>query len=430
MKIFVDVLGSVIEVMVLIYFFNRVIGQQRSSKTVKIIVNLLYIILFTATSTLALSSNVVPVVAFSAIIMYSIILYDAKIIKKTLYSLMIFVFGILSEIIVGATVCAINNISVESSQTNVYFYLQAMLISKLLLFFLFRIIGLFEFNNKIEVNIKSLIAVLVIPIASIVIIYYFAMSAYKTESVVSTAVLMIVTILTILSNIATFYLLERQIKLQKTEETLCNLEKQYKLQADYYTELKQNMVLSNKNTHDIKNFVIAISSYVDNKKYDMVKSKIEEFYEKIPNSNKVETGNDAVSALVQSKLKDINEEIPNNNISIIIPGKIKIDEIDLCILIGNAVDNAVEACKKIEETENRMLEIKIFPVNGQLSMLFTNSKNSMEKKPPGLFKTTKADSFMHGFGIENMRNICRKYDGNISFDISANRFILSILLPN
>lgn len=134
--------------------------------------------------------------------------------------------------------------------------------------------------------------------------------------------------------------------------------------------------------------------------------------------------------MVQSKLKDINEEIPNNNISIIIPGKIKIDEIDLCILIGNAVDNAVEACKKIEETENRMLEIKIFPVNGQLSMLFTNSKNSMEKKPPGLFKTTKADSFMHGFGIENMRNICRKYDGNISFDISANRFILSILLPN
>jgi len=430
MKLIVDIIGSILEVIVLIYFFNRVLAKQRDSILIKIIVNLFGAVLFTVVSTVASNSNIIPALAFIIIFIYCVILYEDKLIKKALYSLMIFVFGILSEIVVGIFLSVIDHISIETAQTNVYIYFQGIIISKLLLFFIFRIINLFEFNNKIEINIKSILSVLIIPLSSIVSIYYFAMIAYKTENAVSSTVLMVVTALTVISNVVTFYLLERQINLQKTEDTLHNLENQYKLQVDYYTELKQNMIMSNKNTHDIKNFITAVSSYIDNQKIDLAKSKIEEFYGKIPSINRIETGNDAVNALVQSKLKDIHDQIPNNNISIIIPEKVQIDDIDLCILIGNAVDNAIEACKKITETGNRMLEIKIFPVNNQISMLFVNSKNTLDKKSSGLLKTTKKDEYMHGFGIENMKNICQKYDGNITLEQSENRFIVSILLPN
>lgn len=430
MKLIIDIFSSVLEVLVLYYFCNRVLVYERDSLFFKVSISLICIGLFTFISSSVLTTNIAPALFFIVVVFFCCALHKDKLIKKILFSLLIYVLSMLSEIVVGIILSSVNKISIETSQTNIYFYLQGIIISKLLLFFIFRIIGLFEFNNKVEIDIKSIISLLIIPVSSIVNIYYFAMIAYKTENAVSSTVLMIVTALTIISNIATFYLIERQINLQKTQDMLRNVEKQYKMQTEYYTELKQNMVISNKNTHDIKNFVTVISSYIDNKNTDAAKSKIEEFLGKIPSLSKIETGNDAVNALVQSKLNDIHEQIPDNNISIIIPPQIKIDEIDLCILIGNAVDNAIEACKNISDIKNRMFEIKIFPVNGQISMLFENSKSTMEKNSKGILKTTKSNAFMHGFGIENMKNICKKYNGDISFEQSENRFIVSILLPN
>ena len=259
MKLIIDIFSSILEILVLYYFFNNVLINKRNSLAIKIIANIGCLFLYTTISSLALNSNFAPALFLGIVILYCFLLYKDKLIKKLLYSLLIYVLSMLSEIVVGIILSSIYDISISTAQSNIYFYLQGVIISKLLLFFILRIIGLFEFNNKIEINIKSVIAVLIIPLSSIVSIYYFAMIAYKTDKAVSSTVLMIVTALTILSNVATFYLLERQMKLQKTEETLRNLEKQYKLQADYYTELKQNMILSNKNTHDIKNFVTAIS---------------------------------------------------------------------------------------------------------------------------------------------------------------------------
>lgn len=430
MKLIIDIFSSILEVLVLFYFFRHVLADKRDSPVIKVTINLFAIVLFTLISSYMLTSNLAPVLFFIVMTLYCFLLFKDRFIKKLLYSLLMYVLGILAEVVVGVILSVANNVSIESAQDNVYFYLQGIIISKLLLFFIFRTIGLFEFNNKMEINAKSILSIFIIPLSSVVNIYYFANIAFKTDSVVSSSVLMIVTALTIISNVAIFYLLEGQMKLQGTEEMLRNMEKQYKIQADYYTKLKQNMLMSNKNVHDIKNFIVAISSYIDSQKTDKAQSKIEEFYRKIPNIKKIETGNDAVNALVQSKLKDVNEEIPNNTISIKIPEKLMIDDIDLCVLIGNAVDNAVEACKKLVDKKSRTLEIKIFPVNGQLSMLFVNSKTKSVEKNTGIFRTTKSNSIMHGFGIENMKSICHRYNGTITFEQTEERFMVSILLPN
>lgn len=430
MKLIADILGSFLQIFILNYFFNRVLNNKLNSIVWKTTINLLSVLLYIVISTLIITSNIAPALFLLVVIFFSSLMYHDKFFKKLLYSLLIYVFGMLAEFLVGMVLHFIYDISVEAAQSNIYFYLQGILISKLLLFFVLRIINLLQFNNKTEINIKSVLSILIIPLSSIASIYFFANVAYNNENAVSPVVILVVTSLTILSNVSTFYLLERQMKLQNTEETLRNMEKQYKLQADYYTELKQNMIVSNKNVHDTKNFIAAISSYIDNQKSELAKSKIEEFYGKIPGIKTIETGNDAVNALVQSKLSNIKSEIPNNRISIIIPEQLKIEEIDLCILIGNALDNAIEASKKLADKNVRMLEIKIFPVNGQLSMLFVNTKAKSALKAPGIFNTTKPDPLMHGFGIENMKNICRKYDASISFEQTEDRFTVSILLPN
>lgn len=347
-----------------------------------------------------------------------------------MYSLLIYVLGMMSEFVVGLVLSFSYDIKLDAALSNIYFYLQGIIISKLMLFFIFRIIGLFEYNNKIELNIKSLLSVITIPLSSIVSIYYFALIAYKSDTILSSTVMLTVTVLIITSNIATFYLLERQTKLQSAEDTLRNLEKQYRLQSDYYTELKHNMMISDKNAHDIKNFIAAVTAYIDSGKVDLAAEKLEEFVGKMPAIKKVDTGNDAINALIQSKLSVIEQDIPANRLSVVLPQELRVDEIDLCILIGNALDNAIEACRKMDDVAARMLTVKIFPVNGQLSMLFENSKVEDSQKVKSRLKTTKGEAHRHGFGIENMKNICTKYGGNIVFDQTERRFTVSVLLPN
>jgi hypothetical protein len=430
MKIIVDIISSVLEVLVLYYFFKHVLVKERHSAGFRIFTILLCITLFTLVSTISSISSYASALNLLVLLLYPFLFYKDKFIKKILYSFVIYIFGIMSEIIVGVVLTSLYHISIQDSITNIYIFLQCMIISKLVQFFILRIIGFFKINNKIEINIRSLLAFLIIPTVGIVSIYYFSMVAYLSSNLISKTLLLVLTILTILSNVATFYLLEKQLKLQKSEDMLINLEKQYELQKEYYSELKQNMIITNKNTHDIRNFATAITSYLKNQKIDLAISKIEEFYGKIPAPEKINTGNDAVDALVKTKLKDIEQEIPANKISISFPEKLNIDEIDLCILIGNAIDNAIEACQKISDISNRFIEIRIFPVNDQISMVFKNSKISDGKRKKNKLKTSKENAFSHGFGIENMKNICLKYGGNLSIEQDENRFCVSALLLN
>lgn len=430
MKIAVDIISSALEVLVLYYFFQRVLVNKRKSVVIQGFAIILCFSLFTLSSMVSSLSSYAPALNLLILLLYPFIVYKEKMLKTILYSALIYIFGIMAEIIVGVVLSTLYHVSVEETIDNIYIFLQCMVLSKLLQIFILRIIGYFRINNKIELSARTLTALLIIPIAGIVSIYYFSMVAYLSSNLISDVLLLCLTILTIMSNVATFYLLEKQLKLQKSEDMLILKEKQYELQKNYYSELKQNVQLINKNTHDLKNFATAMTTYLKTQKIDLAINKMEEFFGKIPILDRVITGNDAVDALVQLKLKDIIEIIPNNKISISLPEELNIDEIDLCILIGNAIDNAIEACRKIPEINNRYIDIRIFSIDEQISLSVKNSKTIDVKKVKSGFRTSKTDELKHGFGIDNMRDICLKYSGDLSIEQDDNNFCLSALLLN
>lgn len=425
------VISSALEVMVLYHYFHQVLTNERKVKNIKFFASALCFILFTLVSIIIKSvSDYAAALNLLIVFAYPLITYKEKKLKTFLYSALIYIFGIVAEVIVGITLSALYNVGVQETIDNTYLFLQGMVFSKLLQFFILRIIGFFNIGKKIEIDTGSLIAVIIIPVTSIVSIYYFAMVAYLASNLISSVLLLCLTVMTILSNVATFYLLEKQAKLQIAKDKLFMMEKQYKMQKNYYSELKQNVISTNQNAHDLKNFAAALTAYLKNQKVDLAIAKIEEYFGKIAVLDKAATGNDAVDALIQTKLNDIKEEVPNNKISISLPETLNVDELDLCILIGNAVDNALEACRKIADVEKRYIEIRIFPINEQISISVKNSKISQVTKTKKSLKTTKTDTLKHGFGIDNMRAICLKYGGDLSIEQDENDFFLSALLLN
>lgn len=103
------------------------------------------------------------------------------------------------------------------------------------------------------------------------------------------------------------------------------------------------------------------------------------------------------------------------------PHELKVSNSDLCILFGNAMENALEALKKVKEDRNLVIVIK----NIQ-NHLFLSIANSVSDAENINFVTTKTDKKYHGYGIRNMIKVIKYYNGDIKFDIKKSMFVVDI----
>ena len=83
-------------------------------------------------------------------------------------------------------------------------------------------------------------------------------------------------------------------------------------------------------------------------------------------------------------------------------GEIALADKELCILLGNLLDNAIEACEKLEE-EKRMVKIEVRKHHSMLMLIVENSCEAHAQVRKGIFRTTKKDDRMHGYRIHNVR---------------------------
>ena len=105
------------------------------------------------------------------------------------------------------------------------------------------------------------------------------------------------------------------------------------------------------------------------------------------------------------------------------------DPFDLYILLGNALDNAVECLTAIREPEKRFLSVNIRQKGGLTLLCLRNYCDHAPVFEHGLPVTTKSDKNDHGYGTRSIREIAEKYNGQMSAKVEKNIFTLNILLP-
>ena len=107
--------------------------------------------------------------------------------------------------------------------------------------------------------------------------------------------------------------------------------------------------------------------------------------------------------------------------------EIPIDEADFVVLMGNLFDNAIEAASKCS-LEDRKIFLSLRTVNQMLLIQMENSNREMPSKKKERFITTKQDADKHGWGIESIKYIVQKYEGDISFQYDLSKFCVYIVL--
>lgn len=141
----------------------------------------------------------------------------------------------------------------------------------------------------------------------------------------------------------------------------------------------------------------------------------------------VKTGNAMTDAILNSKISFAKSKKIPVVADAHIPVKLGISEIDLCIIIGNLFDNAIEASLSLPEKE-RMIRVYMDMKNTQLYISFTNFTSSTKlTKENGKFKTTKGDG--HGFGLVRIDTIVDRLGGYVNRASEDGAFTTEVLLP-
>ena len=141
----------------------------------------------------------------------------------------------------------------------------------------------------------------------------------------------------------------------------------------------------------------------------------------------VKTGNAMADAILNSKISLAKARKISVQCDAHIPVKLKMSELDLCCIIGNLFDNAIEASLPLPE-DQRLIRVYMDMKGSQLYISFTNFTASKKMEKMGkVYKTSKGDG--HGFGLVRIDNIVERLEGYLSRNSEDGAFTTEILLP-
>lgn len=139
----------------------------------------------------------------------------------------------------------------------------------------------------------------------------------------------------------------------------------------------------------------------------------------------MKTGNVMIDAILNSKLSLIKAKNITVDAKAVVPGEMSVSEVELCVIIGNLLDNAMEACVGMEES---WIRIFIGVLKEQLYISVSNSVKGKPQKQGRKYLSTKGTQG-HGFGLARIDSIVKKYDGYLNRQSEEGVFATEVMLP-
>lgn len=254
----------------------------------------------------------------------------------------------------------------------------------------------------------------------------YAVNGIKTDNMVILLILMIATMFT---TVFMFYAINVIRTYTRVEEYSYREGMLLQLQEQQYKELSEKIEQSSRLRHDLRHHISLIQGLMDAQKYDEVQKYINDYSSQIPSKpTGVYCENYAINALLNHYVDMANDEKIETEIKCAALADFKGNATDLSIVLGNAFENAIEACRKVEEGRKKFINISAKLMAGQLFITIDNSFDGSYKKDGENFLSSKRDYKAQGFGMSSIASVAGKYGGQIRTDEKDNVFSLSIVM--
>lgn len=227
--------------------------------------------------------------------------------------------------------------------------------------------------------------------------------------------------------ITLLYLQNALFKKSSMRKELETIQLLWHQQKGQYQLSKETIELINHKCHDLKHQVQAIRAVKDEKERETYLEKIEksvQIYSAI-----VRTGNEILDTILTEK--SLICENSGIHINCVADGSLLafMNPVDLYTLFGNALDNAIEAVRKLESKEKRVIDIMLYERQSFLMLQIVNPMCGEVKFEDGLPLTTKAKNGYHGYGMKSMLHTIQKYEGHLTTEVKNGCFYFNVMLP-
>ena len=182
--------------------------------------------------------------------------------------------------------------------------------------------------------------------------------------------------------------------------------------------------------HDYHNHIQASLAYLELGKYEELAAYLKKLDENLYEIDRiVKTGNLMADAILNSKLSLMREYQIRTEVTAHVPARMGLTDTELCVLLGNLLDNAIEACRKVSQEDNRFIKIYIDTLQEQFYISVMNGMEGRAIRRGELFQSTKNGPGLHGFGLQRVDRIVEKYGGFLDRQSEEGVFATEILLP-
>lgn len=178
--------------------------------------------------------------------------------------------------------------------------------------------------------------------------------------------------------------------------------------------------------HDYRNHIQNMKILLSEDNYAQLDSYLDELAEDLSTVDTViKTGNVMADAVLNSKLNVAEKLDIKTTVKVQIPENIPLTDVELCAVLGNLLDNAAEACEKLD-VEERFLRVYISKLKGQFYISVQNAAGKVNKIG-GVYRSTKEGE--HGYGLFRIDRIAKKYGGYVNRQNEEGVFATEIMLP-
>lgn len=413
--------------------FKLILDEFNIHKKNKLTINISFIILITITTILTIAKVQPNIKLFVGMVIgYIFYIYNYKftVLKSLIISLIYWMVLIGSDAISSGIILTINSIeNIYDLLNNNIFRLEITILSKVILVSIVPLIK----GLKLQIELKKLEFIyIIIPVianlVSIIVIFGLAMnrgiSGYSKDLII-----LIISVILFLSNISLIHVVGSIIKNNNLNIENKIIKEKIDMQYKHYLTLQEAQMKVRKLYHDMHNHMTCIQNIYG--KNEIAEKYINNIKGELCDWNSIYTTGNMILDIILNEKKNICYD---NEIKLYVDIEFTkcefIDMLDVCSIFSNMLDNAIEACIKIKDTDiDRYIKVKGTIVNGFFIIKCENSKINRIKLENNNMRTDKEDKFLHGIGISSIKNSVKRYNGEVSIDYSENKFIMKIYIP-
>ena len=417
MNTFVELSNVAVETLLLCYFMNRAYTPIASDRNRRLLLFVLYGCILALLSVFPIPAMIRGGYSLISIVLIAKFGYESKILNGIYATLAFNLLAIVADIL---SIVLLNRLGIQTSQLDHGGSSRAVciVVAKLI------VLVLIQISTQIIRKNDSIIPRWTIPLVVGQLFSIFAealllqLSIYENISAFYIAIYS--ACLLYINLVICFY--TETIKTAYNERHMRELaEQQLQIQVSYYEKEQQARDATRALWHDIKKYTNATQDLFQHGDMENAVQSLQQATTALSEIHQtVDVGNAVVNGILERALEQVQNKGISLDFNVWVSDQLPISAVDLYIIMGNTIDNAIEACQQVSAADSPTISLTLRQQNHTLFYAIDNPIPAKQGKKPG---------DVHGYGIRNVKNRVAKYHGMTTVSKQDGVFSVQIQLP-